>query len=317
MTPFISFGNHLTFSDGDTQYFGKPVAATGRMLPTGPRDGYAEFTLEGLCSAGNSLAIVPMYIDPLKTNYTPDVDGPGVVGECSTVEEVIEFFNLYNYIRSDPPLWWWQYHFADALGKSVVIALDEEGMVGFTEMNESHYTVSTNHNLLDFTNHDGNLYESIQRYGLACAMLDEITTEENLTVDAIRDILEALSVDSTTHSLIMNPRTLDMYVYIPENYSKTIHFNLGDEIASLGVNETRLYNITALYENWTPSTITDTTGPTSSISSECTSMETSSSSTIDSTPLPGPQLQLAMIVVFSGLGIVTISIVMLYLRKRG
>jgi len=317
LTPFISFGNHLTFSDGGTQYFGKPVAATGRMLPTGPRDGYAEFTLDGLCSAGNSLATVPMYIDPFKTNYTPQIDGPGVVGECNTVEEVIEFFNEHNYIRSDPPEWWWQYHFADAFGKSVVIAVDEEGKVGFTEMNESHYTVSTNHNLLDFSNYDGILYESIQRYDLACEMLDEITIEENLTVDAIRDVLQALSADSTTHSLIMNPRTHDMYVYIPDDYSRTIHFNLEDELASLEVNETKLYNLTALYNDWVPTYTTgESPSSTPHISSEYTTTEISTS-TLDTALIADPQLQLVIIGVISGLGIMAISIVVLFVRKRG
>ncbi len=328
LTPFISFGDHLTFSDNTTITFGEQIAFTGRMLPTGPRDGYASFKLDGLCCAGNSLAVVPMYVDPLKTNYTPQVDGPGVFAECDTVQEVIAFFNEYNYVRGDPPEWWWQYHYADALGDSVVVAVDEEGRVGFTEMNETHYTVSTNHNLLDFTNYDGTLYESVQRYNLACDMLDDVTSEGDLTVEAIRDVLEALSADSTTHSLIMNPRTLDMYVYYPENYSRTMCFNLEDELATLGVNETKLYNITELYENWSPTTTTTssmttsiatTSQPTTITTSDTTmSISTTSEPTTSTTDqvTNDNSFEPMVLVLLGGGGLFAIVAIVLVLKKR-
>jgi hypothetical protein len=54
----------------------------------------------------------------------------------------------------------------------------------------------------------------------------------------------------TSHSFIFNPKTLDIYVYYRHDYTKVFTFNLMDEIAILGVDETRIYNLTELYENW-------------------------------------------------------------------
>jgi hypothetical protein len=151
-------------------------------------------------------------------------------------------------------------------------------------------------------------------------MLDEITSEQELTVETIRDVLEALSADSTTHSLIMNPRTLDMYVYYPEDYSKTIWFNLEDEISVLGVNETRLYNITELYENWSPTTttnevLTTTTSSTTSLPTPTTTF-TSTTSSCDYPLPPDPSFELVILVLFGGLGLVIITTVIVFIKRR-
>ena len=260
LTPFIGFGDHLEFSDGETLSFDEPLCFTGRMLATGPRDGYGVFKANGFCHAGNSLSSQPMYIDPEKRNYTQDVDGPGPAFECSSVLDAIDFFDTYNLLRSDPPEWWWQYHFADSSGKAVIVATDKDGKIGYTRL-DSNYLVSTNHNLLNPNHHDGSLVESRDRYDEACELLEEITDEEELTFENIANVLEAISVESTTHSLIINPKTGEIYVYHPEDYTKPMKFNLIEELDKLEQGVTTIYNITQLYQTQKEATMETETIP--------------------------------------------------------
>jgi hypothetical protein len=225
------------------------------MLPNGPRDSFAKLTTDGLCFAYNSLPSIPMYIDPYKENYSDTVVDPGVdfwngpVYECSTVEEIIAFYNQYNYFDPSPnPQWSWQEQWADAEGNAVVVGLDKDGNVTFTEMNESQYMISTNFNLAYPESCDGPCGDSTWRYNKASEMLQNIVEEESLTVDAIRDVLEAISVESTVHSLVFNPKTLDIYVYYRHDFSKVFEFNIEEELSTLSAGEVRLYNLKEMYE---------------------------------------------------------------------
>ena len=255
LEPYILFGDHIPFSDGENSSFGKPICNTGRMLPNGPRDSYAKLTTDGLCFAYNSLPSISMYIDPYKENYSDTVVDPGVdfwngpLYECSTVEEITAFYNQYNYFYPSPnPQWSWQEQWADAEGNAVVVGLDKDGNVTFTEMNESQYMISTNFNLAYPESCDGPCSGSTWRYNKASEMLQNIVEEKTLTVDAIRDVLEAISVESTVHSLVFNPKTLDIYVYYRHDFSKVFRFNIEEELSTLPAGEVRLYNLREMYE---------------------------------------------------------------------
>ncbi|MFX0092716.1 MAG: hypothetical protein ACFFBD_13225 [Candidatus Hodarchaeota archaeon] len=173
LEPYILFGNHIPFSDGENLSLGRPICNTGRMLPGGPRDDYASLTADGLCFAYNSLSSIPMYIDPQKVNYSFPDDGFGPISECSTVEEVIAFYNQYNFFKPDPnPQWSLQYQWADADGNAIVVGLNEAGNVTITEMNESQYLISTNLNLAYPESCDGPCSDSIWRINKANEMLN-------------------------------------------------------------------------------------------------------------------------------------------------
>ncbi|NHK31164.1 MAG: hypothetical protein FK730_07415 [Asgard group archaeon] len=249
LEPFIQFGDHMNFQDGDIVYFGKPICTTGRMTEIGPRDLYARITDDGLGIAFNSLASIQMYVDPLKENRTDDFE---LVNECSSVQDVIEFFNQYNSFYPSPtPTWSLQKHIVDAYGDAIVVGLNEFGEVTITEMNESQFLISTNLNLAYPECCDGPCSDSIWRINKASEMLQPIVEEESLTVNAIRDVLEALSVDSTTHSLIFNPKTLDIYAYYRQDFTKVFKFNIGEELNSLADGEVNFYNLKELYTNTT------------------------------------------------------------------
>ncbi|NHJ40811.1 MAG: hypothetical protein FK731_12340 [Asgard group archaeon] len=249
LEPFIQFGDHMNFQDGDVVYFGKPICTTGRMTEIGPRDLYARITDDGLGIAFNSLASIQMYVDPLKENRT---DGFELVNECSSVQDVIEFFNQYNSFYPSPtPTWSLQKHIVDAYGEAIVVGLNEFGEVTITEMNESQFLISTNMNLAYPECCDGPCSDSIERTNIAKNMLQTIVEEETLTVNAIRDVLEAVSSYSTTHSLIFNPKTLDIYAYYRQDYTRVFEFNIEDELNSLASGEIKFYDLKELYTNTT------------------------------------------------------------------
>lgn len=250
LEPYILFGDHLVFRDGEIYEFGKPMCNTGRMLPEGPRDAYAMLTTDGLCFAYNSLSSIPLYMDPQKENYTHIASGYGPAYECSTVEEVKAFFNQYNWFMPDPtPKWSLQSQWADAEGNAIVVGLNEVGNVTFTEMNESQYIISTNLNLAYPECCDGPCSDSTWRIARADEMLQTIVAEDSLTVHAIRDVLEAISVESTVHSLVFNPKTLDIYAYYRHDFSKVFEFNIEDELNALAAGEFKLYDLRELYES--------------------------------------------------------------------
>ncbi len=259
-TPYIAFGNAVNWNIGGLWVFDEPICYSGYMTSEGkPTSTEASMNQDGLCVAVNGLPPIPMYIDPSKENYTVGSGAGGPIHECSSVDEVIAFYNQYNYMPDgNNPVWGVQLQYADRAGVAVVVGGDENGNVTFTHMNESSFIVSTNHNLAVHDNYyPGHYLESHERYDTATQMLGDIVAYDNLTVEAIRDVLDAIhSEDSydplmeTSHSFIFNPKTLDIYVYYRHDYIKVFTFNLMDEIATLGVDETRIYNLTELYEYW-------------------------------------------------------------------
>jgi hypothetical protein len=274
-TPYIAFGNTVNWNIGGLWVFDESICYSGYMTSEGrPTSTEASMNQDGLCVAVNGLPPIPKYIDPAKENYTVGPGAGGPIHECSSVEEVIAFFNQYNYIpNEDNPVWGVQYHYADATGDAVVVGGDTEGNVTFTHKNESAFIVSTNHNLAVPDNYyPGHYIESHDRFDTATQMLEEIVTYDNLTVESIRDVLDAIHSENifdplmeTSHSIIFNPKTFDIYVYYRHDYTKVFTFNLMNEISTLDVDETRIYNLTELHENWeAATTATPTTTSTTS-----------------------------------------------------
>jgi len=248
LEPFIQFGDHLDFHDDDIADFGKPICCTGRMYETGPTDLYARLNADGLALAYNSLEGIPMYIDPLKEYY--NCGGRFRIINCSSVQEVIDFYNQYNYYDlSTNPTWYWQSHIADAYGDAITVGLNEFGKVTITEKKESPFLISMNLNLAYPDCCDGPCNDSILRTNIATEMLETIVEKQSLTVNDFRDVLEAISCEATTHSLIFNPKTFDIYVYYRQDFSKVFKFNLEEELNALAPGEVNFYDLKEMYDN--------------------------------------------------------------------
>ncbi len=259
-TPYIAFGRTVDWNIGGLWVFDQPICYSGYMTAEGkPTSTEASMNQDGLCVASNGLPPIPMTIDAEKENYTAGSGAGGPIHDCTSVEEVIEFYNQYNYMPDgNNPVWGVQLHYADASGDAVVVGGDENGDVAFTRMNDSEFLVSTNHNLAVPDNYySGHYQESHERFDTATDMLQDIVMNSNLTIESIKEVLDAIHSESssdplmeTSHSFIFNPCTLDIYAYYRHDYSRVFTFNLLEEIETLGDLETRIYNLSELYYSW-------------------------------------------------------------------
>ncbi|MFX1411594.1 MAG: hypothetical protein ACFFA6_14675 [Promethearchaeota archaeon] len=153
-----------------------------------------------------------------------------VMWECSTVNDTIDWFEShhpYTFIM-------WQIHFADATGDAVVISAGEDGELAYTRKGNSTHLISTNFNLANYSNE---IYEC-DRYSTAKFYLEALDSEESLTVDYCRDILEAVSVSQTSYSNIFDAVQHDIYVYYKHKYDRVMKLNLDEELANIttGIN---------------------------------------------------------------------------------
>ena len=194
-----------------------------------PADGHIQGGMneQGLCLDGNGLPTVSMNPHPeLEPKYMSLA--AQILIECQNVSDVIDWF-LSHYLGDS---WGCQVHAADASGDAVVVSVGPEGEFNFSRKVSSHYLVSTNFNLANYANG----YYPCIRYTTACNMLVDITGEENLTVDACRDVLDAVHMEgeyATKYSNIFDPVNLNCHLFYNHNFNQRFIFNLEEELASV------------------------------------------------------------------------------------
>lgn len=189
-----------------------------------PVDGYPQGGMndQGLCCDGNGLPEAPLNPHPEReTPYTyPFYE---ILWECSTVNETIEWFESH-YLGSSLP---GQFHFADATGDAVVVSAGTDGELAYTRMGNAAHLVSTNFNLANYSN--GNY--PCERYQTACSMLDEVVSEDDLTIEVCRNVLEAVhQEDVTAYSNIFDLGNRDIYIYQKHDFSEVAKLNLDEEL---------------------------------------------------------------------------------------
>jgi len=192
---------------------------------------------QGLCLDGNGLPSVPMnahtgreqlYINTLMQ----------ILIECRNVSEVINWFQTH-YLGF---IWNSQIHIADAAGDAVVVSVADREFF-FTNKSSTHYLVSTNFNLAD---HNNGYYPCV-RYNTATTMLGQITSEEDLIVDACRDILDAVHMDATKYSNIFDPVNQKIYLYYEHNFNQRVSLDLSSELLSVQRGGTDVLEENQLY----------------------------------------------------------------------
>jgi hypothetical protein len=194
-----------------------------------PADGHVQGGMndQGLCIDGNGLPTVSLNPHPeLKLKYM-DLAWH-ILMECQNVSDVIDWFLSHNLGSS----WSCQVHVADASGDAVVVSVGPGGEFNFTRKASSHYLVSTNFNLANYANG----YYPCIRYTTACNMLKDISCEENLTVDACREILDAVHVEGeygTKYSNIFDLVNLKCHLFYNHNFNQSYTLNLVEELASV------------------------------------------------------------------------------------
>ena len=189
-----------------------------------PVDGYPQGGMndQGLCCDGNSLPDAPL-------NPYPERDTPyaypfyQILWECATVNDTIAWFESH-YVGTSLP---GQFHFADATGDAVVVSAGSDGELAYTRIGNATRLVSTNFNLANPSNGD----YPCNRYLTACSLLDEVSSEDELTIDVCRTILAAVHQESVTaYSNIFNPVTRKIYIYQNHDFSAVVELNLDEEL---------------------------------------------------------------------------------------
>ena len=194
-----------------------------------PTDGHIQGGMndQGLCLDGNGLPTVSMNPYPEREPKYMSLAAQILI-ECKNVSDVIDWF-LSHYLGDS---WGCQVHVADASGDSVVVSVGPEGEFNFTRKISSNYLVSTNFNLANYANG----YYPCIRYTTACNILVNITSEENLTFDACRDVLDAVHMEgeyATKYSNIFDLVNLNCHLFYNHNFNLNYIFNLGEELASV------------------------------------------------------------------------------------
>ena len=239
MSPVIEFSN-TTFWGGERIIisFRHP---DGRYVSNSYQGGVNN---EGLALSIHEVPWLPMnaydeYDDWLRYSYYP-------MNVCSTVEEVIDYHSTINY-RIYGDCMPYQMHFTDSSGDAVVISGGDDGDPVFTRIQE-HFLVSTNFNLNNPENRYGEY--PCTRYQTCVDMLSDIQTEEQLTLEAVKDVLEEVCVpERSVYSYIYDATDRMFYLYFPHNFSQMVTFDIEKEVGVLGSEV--VYNITELFENYT------------------------------------------------------------------
>lgn len=165
-----------------------------------------------------------------------------ILWECATIDEVIDWY-LSHRIGSEMN---YQIHFADASGDAVVVSagLDEE--LAFTRIGTESCLVSTNINVAD-TSRD--VYDCY-RYSTAMNMLTAISSEDELTVEACRDVLNAVHQGgeyATKYSNVFDLVNRQIYLWYDRNFNQVAIMDLDDELALVQPGASDYYEATTLF----------------------------------------------------------------------
>lgn len=192
-----------------------------------PADGYPQGGMNdlGLCLDGNGLGSYS-----LNPHYERDPPYAALLAEllweCGTINDVITWFQTHTIGSSMP----YQLHFTDILGDAVVVSAGPDNEIAFTRIGSANHLVSTNINVADPTR---NVYDC-WRYSTSTDMLSSITSEAELTVEACRDVLDAVHQEgqyATKYSNVFDPVNRQIYLYNDRDFDQVAAMSLDSELA--------------------------------------------------------------------------------------
>ncbi|MFX0112932.1 MAG: hypothetical protein ACFFB3_00140 [Candidatus Hodarchaeota archaeon] len=302
----VLFGNSEDYFLENTFIWFVPAQATthgycvvGFDENNDPADGWPQGGMndQGLCLDANGLPPVTLAAQPSRTPYPYGFDWFNYfLRSSSTVEDIIKFRQTHGFYQDMEISW--QEHWADSTGSAVVVSVGTDEDWAFTRMDNSTFLVSTNWNLAN----PENGWYPCGRYETATLMLASITQEEELTVAAFRDILDAVHQEglyASQYSNIFDIVNRDIYLYHYYNFDKAVKLNLDDELTK-GAHR---YKIAELLENdsiisSSPSSNPASEPPSEPSSSPITHSHSSSVSSLppsSSTSSPGFKIVIAAI----------------------
>lgn len=236
----VLFGNNEDWINPNTYYWviGPKTSKYGGVYfgfdNRYPQGGINE---KGLAFDWNALPEAPLNPHP-ELRPLPGKPGLWILERCATVQEAIDLAKQYAWGSSLGA----QLHLADATGDAVVISAGPDGELAFTRKQTGDgQLVSTNFNLANPK--DGGF--PCRRYDTATAMLENIEEEDDLTVDYVRSILDAVHQEgasvNTVYSNVFDLRNGLIYLYHWHQFDEVVTLNVAEEVARSG--RTKYYRI--------------------------------------------------------------------------
>jgi hypothetical protein len=228
----VLFGNNEDYTNPNTYYWvippeeGKYGGVYFGFDDLWPQGGVNEM---GLAFDINGLKQTPINPHPELPSFDT-YEGYTVLSSCATVEEAIELVQEYNWGKSMGG----QIHFVDAIGDAVIVSTGKNQELAFTRKKKGDgFLVSTNFNPAFYPEDER---EGIcHRYDKAVEMLEKIESEENLTIEYFKDILESVHFEgfttNTQYSNIYDLKNGYIYLYYFHQFDEPVKINIAEEIA--------------------------------------------------------------------------------------
>ncbi|MFX0182203.1 MAG: hypothetical protein ACFE95_03890 [Candidatus Hodarchaeota archaeon] len=174
------------------------------------------------------LTSVP-YTEPNLHNERP----PNLIPEifqCETITEVIEYKKTHGVYQQEGRV---QAFYVDKSGESVVFNIGEDGEFSFFRNNES-FQLASNYYVNDSSRGNPST-GAIRRYNSAEQILNNIVTNDNISIKSITSILNAVHFEgpsvNTLYSNIFDITNGDVYLYYFHQFEEVVKLNLEEEVA--------------------------------------------------------------------------------------
>lgn len=243
----VLFGNNEDYTNSQTYYWTEPANSENYGCLYLGFENYSHqggINEKGLCFDANALPSAKINLHPeLVTTpfYEPPYNDFAVwapvlmLRKASNVKEAISIAKKYQ--RSN---WYpesgnlnYQINLADSAGDAAVISVDLNGELTFTRKKTTDkYLVSTNFNR---ANPENAFDYPCERYNLASQMLSQLKTENLLTVDYFKSILDSTHVEgiftNTLYSNIFDLSEKNVFLYHWHQFDEVVVLNVDEELA--------------------------------------------------------------------------------------
>ena len=149
---------------------------------------------------------------------------------CESVSEVIEYKKTHSVYQQEGSV---QSFYVDKSGESVVFSIGEDGEFNFIRNNES-LQLATNYYVDDPSRRNPGS-DAIRRYDAAEQILNNIVTDEDISIEAITSVLDAVHFEgpavNTLYSNIFDVTNGDIYLYYFHQFEEVVKLNLEEELA--------------------------------------------------------------------------------------
>ena len=228
----VFFGNNEDYSNPNTYYWvdtpedGKYGGVYFGFDNFWPQGGINE---KGLAFDINSLSETPLNPHPERP-YFNDYEGYSILRNCATVVEAIAYVQQFNWGSAMGG----QVHVADASGDAVVIGPGIDGELAFTRKTAGDgFIISTNFNVAEGYQYDNGCV----RYETALEMLGAVGIAEELTLDYVSSVLDAVHVQgmgsNTLYSTVYDLKNRKIFVYYYHNYDEVVELDVSETISAV------------------------------------------------------------------------------------